>query len=249
MIITTMLLYKVLRLKWEHTPFGACIRIVPFFCLILAFYFANMLKVFEGGYVPLAIGLALYTLMATWKRGREILAKRLGETLVQPEVFFEREIEHFHGRRLPGQAVFLVRSSNLVPPALINNLKFNQVLHETVVLLSVKTLEVPVVPPEERVEVKNLGKGFYHVFASYGFMEDPNVPEVLQACAAHGLHVESSAASYYLSRETLISTPIPGMVAWREKLFAFMTRNAFRAAVFYKIPSDRVIELGMQLEI
>lgn len=248
MVITTTLTFFVARQVWRMNKFLAAAMIGFFLLIDLAFFSANLMKLFHGGYVPLIIGGLIFVLMATWKKGRYLLGERLKSALMPPERFL-KEVAPTFPNRLPGTAIFMARSTNLIPPALFHNVKHNQVLHDTVVLLSVRTEEIPHVPIPARVEVENLGMGFFSVMVHYGFMDTPNIPEAMRLCAEQGLKLNPITTTYFLSRETLIANPIPGMAIWREHLFSFMTRNAYRAATFFKIPSHQVVELGLEIEI
>lgn len=248
MVITTILAFIVAKNFWKMN-LSAAVSLFGFFLVIdLVFLSANLLKVFHGGYVPLIIGAFILLLMTTWKKGREILADRLHQVLMTPERFIKQIVPTFP-HRLPGTAIFMARSINLIPAALFHNVKHNQVLQETVVLLSVKTEEIPHVPLPGRVEMEDLGHGFWTVVIHYGFMDTPNVPEALKLCQSNGLQFDSRSTTYFLSRETLIATAIPGMSIWRENLFGFMNRNAERAANFFKIPSNQLVEIGIQIDL
>lgn len=248
MVITTILAFIVARNFWKMSAWTAVPLFGFFLILDLAFFSANFLKVFHGGYVPLVIGAFIFILMTTWKKGRDLLADRLRQVLMTPERFIKQIVPTFP-HRLPGTAIFMARNANLIPAALFHNVKHNQVLHETVVLLSVRTEEIPHVPLPGRVEVEELDSGFWSVVIHYGFMDTPNVPEALKLCQPSGLKLDSRTTTYFLSRETLIATAIPGMSIWRENLFGFMNRNAERAANFFKIPSNQLVEIGIQIDL
>jgi KUP system potassium uptake protein len=186
--------------------------------------------------------------MTTWKRGRQILSKRMEERSV-PFKMLLADLAAEPPIRVPGTAIFMYGTSDGTPPALVHNLVHNKVLHERVVFLTVVTEEIPHVTAEDRVSVRWLGKGFTQVTARYGFMQDPDIHEVLEACRAKELDVQIDNATFFLGRETLIATDRPGMPIWREKLFAFMTRNAMRATAFFKIPPNQVFEVGAQVEL
>lgn len=248
MVITTIMTFFVARQVWRLSILQSCLLLGGFFVIDLMFLSANLMKVFQGGYVPLLIGAVIFMLMATWKKGRYLLGERLKNALMSPERFL-KEVAPTFPNRLPGTAIFMARSTNLIPPALFHNVKHNQVLHETVVLLSVRTEEIPHVPIPARVEVESLGMGFYSVIVHYGFMDSPNIPEAMRLCAEQGLKLNPITTTYFLSRETLIANPIPGMAIWREHIFSFMTKNAYRAATFFKIPAHQVVELGIEIEI
>jgi KUP system potassium uptake protein len=249
MVITVVLAFFVAVDKWRWHHVTAGLVMVLFLTVDLAFFGANMLKIEAGGWFPLAAGGIVFTMMATWRRGREILAQRLEET--------KEPLEHFLLRiaanpplRVPGTAVFMVERIPGTPPQLLHHLAHNQVLHEQVILLSVVTREVPRVTAEKRLEVARLEQGFSQVIVNYGFMQSPNVPVALRECESFGLKVNLDTTTFYLARETLIpSLKRRGMMLWREKLFSFMTRNALPATDFFRIPPERVVELGIRIEI
>ena len=207
-----------------------------------------MLKITHGGWLPLVIGAWLFTLMTTWKTGRQLVAARLTARAVPIESFIAT-VEQSHPVRVPGTAVFMTAQAKGTPPALAHNLRHNKVLHHHVVTLMVTTKPVPHVPASDQVEVRPLGNGMFEVVVRYGFMEDPNVPHALSLAAAHGLELDEGDVTYFLGRETLIVTKTPGMALWRERLFVLMARNAVRATTFFRLPPDRVVELGVQVEI
>jgi KUP system potassium uptake protein len=186
--------------------------------------------------------------MTTWKKGRDILAGRL-QTESYPFAQFVARLRPDRLARVPGTAIFMSRYVEAMPPALLHNLKHNRVLHRQIVLLNVVTEEIPQVPREERIELKDLGKGFYQAIAHFGFMESPGVPEMLDSLRAKGLDLNPARISFFLGRETLIATKRPGMAIWREKLFAAMSRNSLRPTDFFHIPANRVVELGLQVEL
>jgi KUP system potassium uptake protein len=186
--------------------------------------------------------------MTTWKTGRQIVATRLTARATPIEEFLA-EVERGRPARVPGTAVFMTAQPRGTPPALAHNMRYNKVLHEHVVTLMVKTQPVPHVPDEERIVVKPLGQGVFDVVARYGFMEDPNAPEALDRARAQGLELDDEDITYFLGRETLIVTRAPGMAMWRERLFVLMARNAVRATTFFRLPPERVVELGVQVEI
>ena len=248
MMITTLLAFMVARRRWAWPLWAALGVTVPFLIVDLAFFGANMVKVLQGGWLPLAAGAFVYLLMSTWKKGREILAARL-QTAAYPLARFVERLRLDTPARVPGTAVFMSRYPEATPPALLHNLKHNKVLHRQVVLLHVVTEEVPQVPPEERVDVKDLAKGFYQVVAHIGFMESPGVPEILDSLRAKGLDLNPRRITFFLGRETLIATERPGMAIWREKLFSVMSRNSLRPTDFFHIPANRVVELGLQVEL
>ena len=219
-----------------------------FLVVDVLFLVANALKIPQGGWVPLALAAGAYLLMTTWRTGRTILAKRMQEKTV-PLKMLLADLAAEPPHRVPGTALYMYGSPDGTPPALVHNLAHNKVLHEKIVFLTVLTEEVPHVPRSERVAVRRLGKGFASVVARYGFMEDPDIGEILDACRERKLDINIDAATFFLGRETLLATRRPGMAVWRERIFVLMSRNAMRATAFFRIPSDRVVELGLQLEL
>jgi KUP system potassium uptake protein len=186
--------------------------------------------------------------MTTWKTGRRIVATRLTARAVPLEDFLAT-VEQSQPARVPGTAVFMTAQPKGTPPALAHNLRYNKVLHEHVVTLMITTQPVPHVPPDDQVTVRALGHGVFDVRVSYGFMEDPNVPEALVNACEHGLELDEDDVTYFLGRETLIVSKAPGMALWRERLFVLMARNAVRATTFFRLPPERVVELGVQVEL
>ncbi len=248
MAITTLLAYVVARERWKVSPAIALPVTALFLAIDFAFFGANAVKVADGGWFPLILGGAIYTLMTTWKRGREILAERLrGSTLSVEELI--QSFEQEPPLRVPGVAIFMTGSPDGAPPALLHNLKHNKVLHEQTVLLTVVNEEVPFVHAEERVELSPLPNGLVRVSARYGFMEDPSIADILKRCREKGLAFSLMSTSFFLGRETLIPSKKPGMALWREALFAWMARNARSATAFFRIPPNRVVELGSQVEL
>ena len=248
MMITTILFYFVAHDKWRWPTWVAAGTCALFLAIDLAFFSANIVKIADGGWFPLAVALLVFTMMTTWKRGREILSSRHRETEI-PQVDFIRMIQENPPHRVPGTAVFMYRNADGVPSALLHNLKHNRVLHERVVFLTVISEEIPVVPPEERVKVTELGHGFWRVIIRYGFIEDPDVPVVLNSMPPDVLKFNSMETTYFLGRETIVATKRPGMFIWQERLFSRMIRNERTATSFFKLPPNRVVELGEQIEI
>jgi KUP system potassium uptake protein len=246
--MTSLLLYPVARERWGWSPLSTGLLIALFLGADLAFFGANSLKILHGGWFPLVIAGAVYTLMATWWQGRRILAQRL-QTEVLPLERFLQEVKTHQPLRVPGTAVFMYGHPTGTPPALRLNFKHNKVLHERIVVLTVVTEERAHVPPRERIAFTPLGEAFYHVVAHYGFMESPDIPAILNQVKRHGLQLELEDITYFFGRETLLATKKPGMAVWRERLFALMVRNAQSAMTFFRIPPDRVVELGSQVEL
>jgi len=248
MLITTLLLFVVARELWGWSWLAASGLTLLFSIGDLAFFGANIAKIPHGGWFPLLIGIAIYTLMATWKHGREILRTRLLTVSIPLRMVLE-DIEAEPPQRVPGTAVYMVSTPEATPSALIHNLAHNKVLHERVIFLSVLTEEIPYVKLSQRLELETIGEGFYVVRVRYGFMQDPDIPLALRQLKAHDLDFAPEATTYFLGRETILSSKRPGMVRWREQLFAFMSRNALRATAFFQIPPEQVFEVGVQVEI
>ena len=248
MLIDSILIFVVMRRLWRWPIVGAALITAPFLAIDLTFLASNSLKIPDGGWFPLLIGGIVFTLLTTWKRGRSLLMQRLAEDAMPLELFIQ-SIEASPPARVPGTAVFLTSTPNRVPHALLHNLKHNKVLHERVVFLTIVTRDIPHVPESERFEIKPLGCDFYRMTGDYGFTEDPDVPELLENCGRKGFSFDMMETSFFVSRETLIATVAPGMALWREKLFVSMSKNATKASEFFQIPTNRVVELGTQVEL
>jgi KUP system potassium uptake protein len=248
MAITTILFYFVARERWGWSALRAGATTSIALVIDLAFWGANLLKIPHGGWVPLVIGAVVFILLTTWKRGRQILGERLRQGSL-PRADFVASITAHPPHRVPGTAVFMFGDSRGTPPALLHNLKHNKVLHQQVVFLAVVTNEVPFVPAERRAEVESLGGGFWHIRLNYGFMEDVDVPEALRAIGHPELPFKPLETTYFLGRETLITSKRPGMAIWREHLFSVMARNARPATRYFRLPPNRVVELGAQVEL
>ncbi len=248
MIITAVLLHVVATERWKW-PLPVALMITGTFLLIdCAFLGANLLKFFQGGWLPLAIAIAIYTLMTTWKTGRRILADRLTARAIPLEDFMAA-IEANPPVRVPGTSVFMTAQPRGTPPALAHNLRHNKVLHEYVVVLTVTTQPIPHVAVEDQVTVQPLGRSVFNVVVRYGFMQDPDVPDALALARERGLVMDEEDVTFFLGRETILVTGRPGMAMWREKLFVLMARNAVRATAFFRLPPERVVELGVQVEM
>ncbi|HYE37170.1 potassium transporter Kup [Methylocaldum sp.] len=245
MAIDTILAFVVVYSLWKWNLFVSGLLALGFLTIDLAFLTANATKIFEGGWFPLVIGLAVFTLLTTWKRGRNLLADNLREDSVPVDRFLG-EIAENPPVRVAGTAVFMTSNREGIPPALLHNLKHNKVLHETTVLMTVTTENVPRVVPEKRREIRGLGSGFFRINLHYGFMETPNIPRVLKSCS-RDFDIDISDTTFFLNRETIIPAPRPRMALWRLKLFIGMSRNTSSAVGFFRIPPDRVVELGVQL--
>jgi len=248
MVVTTLLMLVVAARLW-HWKLPWIIAVGAIFLVVdLAFFGANLLKVEHGGWFPLALGILVFTVMTTWRRGRELVLRQLqhGGLALQP---FIASIGEYPPTRVPGTAVFMTANPAAVPHALLHSLKHFKALHARNVLLNVETLETPYAERAERVEIRDLGHSFHRVTLRFGFMEDPDVPDALAACAQHGFPFDMMDTTFFLSRETVIATRRPGMARWRDKLFAFLSRNALPATAFFHIPGNRLVELGTQVEI
>ncbi len=248
MIVTTILTMYVARNVWKWPLLPVLLLLTFLLGIDLAFFTSNITKIPAGGWFPLVLGAVIFLIMTTWHRGRVLLAERLRSILTPTDHFIE-QIASFEPHRLPGTAVFMARSLNAVPSALFHNVRHNRVLHERVLLLTVDTEDIPHVPTEDQIAVEPLGQGFYRVMVHYGFMDTPNILDALSRLTPHGIDVDLNELTFYLSRETIVATPLPGMAMWRERLFAFMSRNAERAATFFRIPSKQVMEIGQQIDL
>jgi KUP system potassium uptake protein len=246
MVITTLLAYVVAKNRWKWSILAAGSITVLFLVPDLAFFAANLIKIEDGGWFPLLIGGAIFIVLTTWKRGRAILSERFREQMVPLQDFFEL-IHVERPARVPGMGVFMTSNSDGAPPALMNNFMHNRVVHQHVVLLTVITEEVARVSPSERLTIEELPEGFVRVVAHYGFMEYPDIPALLAHGNVPGYALEHT--TFFLGRETLLASEKPGMAIWREQIFAFMARNAQPATSFFGIPTDRVLEIGTQIEI
>jgi KUP system potassium uptake protein len=248
MVITTALFYVVARERWRWSRLAAGSLAVAFLIVDVAFFGANIIKVAQGGWLPLVLALLVYTIMLTWKRGRRVLADRIQQE-AKPLDDFIKQIAQQPVTRVPGTAVFMNGSASRTPPAMLHNLEHNKVLHDRVVFVTVKTQQIPHVPASERVTVEAFGHGLYRVKVYYGFMDEPNIPDALATAVTAKLPPLDADTTYFLGRETIIASSRPGMALWRERLFALMARNATTATAYFGIPPDRVVELGEQIEI
>jgi KUP system potassium uptake protein len=251
MVITTSLAFLVMWKRWRWHPLPAAAISGVFLVVDLAFFGANLFKIAEGGWLPLAVAVGVLFLMSTWNRGRQLLMERVQDRSA-PLDLLVADISRHGITRIPGTAVFLTRPNPGAPGALLHHLKINQVLHENVIILTTLTEEVPRVSTADRLEIQDLGGGFYRAFAHYGFMQAPNVPVIMRLCRDFGLipNVDPDTTAYYLGHATLIpSTAKGGMALWRKRLFTFMARNAQPPAPFFQLPPGRAVELGAQVEV
>lgn len=249
MVITTVLAFFLMVKRWHWRMATAAALAGLFLAIDIPFLAANLLKIAHGGWFPLAAGTAVFTLMTTWRRGRALISKRLREK-EEPLGDFIAKLTATPTHRVHGTAVFMSGRTSGTPAMLHHHLAHNQVLHEQVIILTVVTEDVPRVPAVDRVTVTALQLGLNQVIVRYGFMQSPNIPVALRQCEPFGLTVNLEQVTYYLARETIISTPQQsGMMRWQEKLFAFMYRNSLTATAFFNIPAEQVVELGQQVEI
>jgi KUP system potassium uptake protein len=247
MFIDTCLMSVVLLTLWKWPKWKALPILAVFFTIDLAYLGANLLKVPDGGYFPLIIGLFIFMLLTTWARGRKLMMARLREAAMPLKVFVSSAATS--ATRVPGTAVFMTSSADGVPHALLHNLKHNKVLHERVILLTVKVLDMPYVEDDGRCKLEDLGEGFHRLVVKYGFMQEPDVPDALARLTGCGGAFKMMDTSFFLARQTLLPSSRPGMAIWREKLFAWMLNNSESAMEFFRLPTNRVVELGSQLEI
>jgi len=247
MLIDTCLIAVVLFTLWKWNKIAAGLMVAAFFMVDGAYFAANMTKVPDGGWFPLLMGLIIFTLLTTWARGRALMIERMREAAIPVPVFVKSAVNS--ATRVPGTAVFMTSSAGGVPHALLHNLKHNKVLHDRVILLTVKIEDVPYVDPIKRIWFEDLEAGFYRLVVRYGFMEEPDVPAALALATECGAKFKMMDTSFFLARQTLIASSRPGMAIWREKLFAWMLRNAESAMEFFRLPTNRVVELGSQVEI
>jgi KUP system potassium uptake protein len=247
MFIDTVLIAVVLLNMWKWNRVATIALLTLFFLIDSLYFTANLLKVPDGGWFPLLIGAIAFTFLTTWAKGRKLMIKRMNEAAMPAEIFIRSAASS--AARVPGTAVFMTTTSDGIPHALLHNLKHNKVLHERVMILTVKIEDVPFVDAARRLELKDLGSGFHRLIVRYGFMEETDVPSALSKVSACGPEFKMMDTSFFLARQTLIASPRPGMAIWREKLFAWMLRNAESAMEFFKLPPNRVVELGSQVEI
>jgi KUP system potassium uptake protein len=248
MVVTAILLWVVMIQRWRWSVLLATLVVLPFFVIDLAFFAANAVKIAHGGWFPLVVGGCIYMLMVTWKRGRQILDERLRSGSLPLDVFLSSVFSN-PPHRVPGTAIFMHRNAEGVPTALLHSLKHYKVLHETIVLLSVQVEDEPYYDPDKRVEIEGLGSGVWRMELHYGFMDDTDIPKALAEVRVEGLNLDAAKTSYFLGRETLVATHRHAMAAWREKLFIWMARNASGAGLFFRLPPNRIIELGAQIEV
>ena len=246
MMIDTLLIAFMLVLAWKWSKWLVILTIGTFFLVDFAYFAANAIKIPQGGWFPLGIALISFTVLTTWKKGRKLLSAEVARQTVPLPLVISGVDDVM---RVDGTAVFLTSAKDGAPSAMLHNLKHNQVLHERNVLLTVSVEETPYVSDEERVVIKDLSKGFYRMGIRYGFMEVPDIPRALELAEGKGMAFDMMTTSFFISRAMIVSSPHPGMVKWRERLFLALSKNAMNAGDFFKIPVNRVIEMGTRIEI
>ena len=248
MLITNLLVFVVARNQWGWKLWQAFFCVLPFVLIDFAFFSANSIKLTDGGWFPLVFGLGVFTVLSTWKRGREVLHQKLGQDLIELPSFIE-SLALGGATRVPGTGIFLTGRPQGVPRAMLHSLKHYKVLHERMVIVTVRIFDVPYVPEIDRVEIHDLGESFWQVTIQYGFKDEPDIPAALAMCAHFGLEFDMMDTTFFLGRETLIPRSNKDMAYWRVLLFATIFRNASSLTDFFKIPANRVVELGSQVII
>ena len=247
MVITTAMIAVLVLTVWKWNRLWAVPLLALLFIVDGAYFASNITKIPDGGWFPLVVGLIAFTLLTTWAKGRQLMVERMRESAMPMEVFIKSAASA--ATRVPGTAVFMTTSPMGVPHALLHNLKHNKVLHERIMILTVVVDEVPYVSDEDRIGVKELGGNFYRIIIRYGFMQEIDIPAILKKIENCGPKLKMMETSFFLSRQTLLASDRPGMAIWREHLFSWMMRNAESAMDFFKLPTNRVVELGSQVEI
>jgi KUP system potassium uptake protein len=246
MLIDTILIAFVMRLLWRWHWILVLIVAGSLLVIDLAFFAANAIKIPEGGWFPLAVGVISFTVLTTWRRGRKLVNEEMASSSMPIESFIEFTNDV---HRVSGTAVFMTSSPDGVPSALLHNLKHNQILHERVVLMTIKTADKPFVKTSKQVETQDLGKNFSRIIVTYGFMQNPDVPRALKLCEAHGMTFDMMSTTFYLARESVVPAAKSSFTFWRAHIFRLMSKNATSATDFFKIPANRVVELGTQIAI
>jgi KUP system potassium uptake protein len=248
MVITTILACTVAMQKWHWKWYIVASILVVLLSIDAVFMIANFAKILDGGWVPLIMGTVIFILVTTWRRGRQIMAQKLIEKSIHFEEFI-KFTETSKAVRIPGAAIFMSGTATGVPFSLIHNVRHNKCLHTIIAILTVVSEEIPYVSEPNRVEIHEKGRGFYRIIAKYGFMDSPDIHDILKHCRENGFPIHLSETTFFLGRETVIPSNEPGMAIWREYLFAFMSKNAERATDYFSIPPNNVIEVGLQIEI
>ncbi|WP_425475260.1 potassium transporter Kup [Sphingomonas silueang] len=247
MFISTCMIGVLFKRVWNWPNWIAGAFVALFLCIDGAYFASNLTKVPDGGWFPLLVGIVMFVLLTTWAKGRKLMIERMREAAMPIKVFIQSAANS--ATRVPGTAVFMTSTPEGVPHALLHNLKHNKVLHDRVVLLTVKIADTPYVDPEVRTKAEDLGQGFHRMILKFGFMQDPDVPGALKAVGSCGGDFRMMDTSFFLARQTLLPSSRPGMMIWREKLFAWMLQNSESAMEFFRLPTNRVVELGSQVEI
>ncbi len=248
MVITTCLALIVARRQWGWSLLPVGLAGIVFLTIDISYFSANAIKIEHGGWFPLVLGLIVFVIMTTWRRGRELVMRELKQSGLALDPFIASVIAH-PPLRVPGTAIFLTANVHAVPNALLHNLKHNKVLHDRNILLTVEVLEAPSAEYNERTEITALGHEFFRLILRFGFAEDPDIPAALQSCSVKGLGFDMMDTTFFVSRETVVATDRHGMPLWRDSLFAFLARNASSATAFFRIPGNRLIELGTQRDL
>jgi KUP system potassium uptake protein len=248
MVITTLLAHSVTRDLFGWKPWASALVTVGFLVFDVAFFSANIVKVARGGWFPLAVALCVFTLMTTWRTGRRLLSRQLRKRLCSVQEFVA-EVRQKQPIRVSGTAVYLSMIPEVIPPALLNNFRHNQVVHEQVLLVTILTEEVPRVSEENRTEIENFSGGFHRILLHYGFMEDPDLLGPLRRAVAGGLDLEPSKTTFFLGKETILPSEVTGMAGWRERLFSILSNNSHSATAFFRLPVDQVVEIRGQVKI
>ncbi|MDP3427882.1 MAG: KUP/HAK/KT family potassium transporter, partial [Humidesulfovibrio sp.] len=249
MTITSIFFFFVMSILWRWSAWRTVPLLALFLLFDLSFLGSNLLKVLDGGWFTLTVAAIIMICLLTWRDGKKGLGKQFAAIGLPINLFLESLVALDRPIRIPGTAVFMSVSTSGTPITLLHHYKHLKVLHEQVILLSITSTELPFVPGASRLEVTSLGHGFFRIIARYGFMQTPNVPEILRLVRAHGLDIDLSSTTYFLGRETLLTGGPTKMAAWRKSLFAFMSRNSWNATTFFGIPPGRVVELGSQVEL
>lgn len=247
-LITTYLTFLVARRTWGWSLGAAVALFVPLALIELAFFSSNIIKIAAGGWLPLAVGTGFFILMTTWWRGRFLLSQMMETATLDEEMFLD-DPETRRAQRVSGTAVFMASGTRGIPNVLLHHFKHNKVFHDQVVLLSIVTENIPFAIGNTAITVRDMGRGFYRVVARVGFMQQPKVPKILERCARHGLVAEETDTTYYLGRQTLLTTGKSRLATWRKKLFAFLSKNSRAPTEFFALPPNRVVELGLQIEL
>jgi len=247
MVISTLLVGVVAVHRWQWKPAAVYALFGTLGVIDLLFLGSNALKIAEGGWLPLAAAAVIFMVMDTWRRGRRVHLDKLRDNALALDLFLERADRISH--RVQGTAVFLSPRTDIAPNAMLHSLKHYHVLHERVVICSIAVSDVPIVPPERRITVEKLGRGFFEARITFGFFETPDVPEVLRLARAQGLALEDNATTFFLGRETLVAGEHPHLTHWRTGLYMWLVGNALSPGKFYQLPPGRVVELGTQVSI